>query len=259
MAYPDSAITSRTLLKEYCLRRLGHPVIEINVDDEQCDDRLNDALEFFAEYHFDGVEKVFLKHEITADDITNEYIPMSDPASPVGGPVIGVLRVLPIPNFNAFQGGFFNEEYQLKLQDLQNLSGSSMIDWYMSLANFSLVDNLFSVQATLLFNRKQDKLFLETNWSEKFTAGDILIVECYRVLDPTQYTEVYNDIFLKKYATALIKRQWGENLKKFEGVQLPGGVTLNGKTIYDEAVEEIMKIEEEMNLKWELPPDGIIG
>ena len=184
---------------------------------------------------------------------------MSDPVDPVGGPVIGVLRVLPIPNFNAFQGGFFNEEYQLKLQDLQNLSGSSMIDWYMSLANFSLVDNLFSVQATLLFNRKQDKLFLETNWAEKFTAGDILIVECYRILDPTQYTEVYNDIFLKKYCTALIKRQWGENLKKFEGVQLPGGVTLNGKTIYDEAVDEINKIEEEMNLKWELPPDGFIG
>ena len=259
MAYPDSAITSRTLLKEYCLRRLGHPVIEINVDDEQCDDRINDALEFFAEYHFDGVEKVFLKHVITATDITNGWIPMSDPADPVGGPVIGVLRVLPIPNFNAFQGGFFNEEYQLKLQDLQNLSGSSMIDWAMSLSNFSLVDNLFSVQATIMFNRRQDKLYLETDWTKKFNADDVIIVECYRVLDPTQYTEVYNDLFLKKYCTALIKRQWGENLKKFEGVQLPGGVTLNGKTIYDEAVEEILKMEEEMNLKWELPPDGIIG
>ena len=116
-----------------------------------------------------------------------------------------------------------------------------------------------SVQPTVLFNRKQDKLYIETDWANKFTEGDFLIIEAYRLLDPTQYPEVYNDIFLKKYCTALIKRQWGENLKKFEGVQLPGGVTLNGKTIYDEAVDEIIKIEEEMNLKWELPPDGFIA
>ena len=145
MAYPNSRITSRALLKDYCLRRLGHPVIEINVDDEQISDRIDDALEFFAEYHFDGVEKVFLKHEITADDITNEYIPMDDPTSPVGGPVIGVRRVLPVPNFNAFQTGFFNEEYQLRLQDLNNFSGSSLIQWATSLQNFALVENLFSV------------------------------------------------------------------------------------------------------------------
>jgi len=259
MAYPDPSITSRTLLKEYCLRRLGHPVIEINVDEEQCDDRINDALEFFAEYHFDGVEKVFLKHTITQTDIDNEYIAMDDPASPVGGPVIGVRRVLPVPNFNAFQTGFFNEEFQLRLQDLNTFTGTGMINWTMSLQNFSMVDYLFTVSATVLFNRKQNRLYLETDWATKFNVDDILIVEAYRILDPTQYTEVYNDVFLKKYATALIKRQWGENLKKFEGVQLPGGVTLNGKTIYDEAVDEINKIEEEMNLKWELPPDGFIA
>ena len=259
MAYPDSAITSRPLLKEYSLRRLGHPVIEINVDDEQCDDRVDDALEFFAEYHFDGVEKVFLKHEITADDITNEYIPMDDPARPVGGPVISVRRVLPVANFNAFQTGFFNEEFQLRLNDLNTFTGSSMINWSMSLSNFSMVDYLFTVNPTVLFNRRQNKLFIETDWAGKFDADDYLIIECYRILDPTTNVEVYNDLFLKKYCTALIKRQWGENLKKFEGVQLPGGVTLNGKTIYDEAVDEIIKIEEEMNLKWELPPDGFYG
>jgi hypothetical protein len=134
-----------------------------------------------------------------------------------------------------------------------------MLNWQMSLQNFSMVDYLFTVNASVLFNRKQNKLYLETDWSEKFTVGDILIVEAYRILDPETYTEVYDDMFLKKYTTALIKRQWGENLKKFEGVQLPGGVTLNGKTIYDEAVDEITKIEEEMNLKWELPPDGFIA
>ena len=259
MAYPTSNITTRTLLQDYCLRRLGHPVIEINVDDEQISDRIDDALEFFAEYHFDGVEKVYLKHIITQTDIDNEWIPMDDPASPVGGPVIGVRRVLPVPNFNAFQTGFFNEEFQLRLQDLNTFTGTSLLNWQMSLQNFRMVDYLFTVNASVLFNRKQDKLYLETNWASKFSVGDIFIVECYRILDPTQYTEVYNDIFLKKYCTALIKRQWGENLKKFEGVQLPGGVTLNGKTIYDEAVDEINKIEEEMNLKWELPPDGFMG
>jgi hypothetical protein len=246
------AITSKPLLKEYCLRRLGHPVIEINVDEEQCDDRVSDALQYFAEYHFDGVEKVFLKHTITQDDIDNEYIAMADP-------VISVIRVLPIPNFNAFQTGFFNEEFQLRIQDLNTFTGSSLINWQMSLQNWSMVDHLFTVTPTIHFNRKQNKLYLETNWSDKFSVGDILIVEAYRILDPSTYTEIYDDMFLKKYTAALIKRQWGENLKKFEGVQLPGGVTLNGKTIYDEAVEEINKIEEEMNLKWELPPTGLLG
>ena len=246
------AITSKPLLKEYCLRRLGHPVIEINVDEEQCDDRVSDALQYFAEYHFDGVEKVFLKHTITQDDIDNEYIAMADP-------VISVIRVLPIPNFNAFQTGFFNEEFQLRIQDLNTFTGSSLINWQMSLQNWSMVDHLFTVTPTIHFNRKQNKVYLETNWSDKFSVGDILIVEAYRILDPTTYTEIYDDMFLKKYTAALIKRQWGENLKKFEGVQLPGGVTLNGKTIYDEAVEEINKIEEEMNMKWELPPTGLLG
>jgi len=246
------ALTSKALLKDYCLRRLGHPVIEINVDEEQCDDRVSDALQYFAEYHFDGVEKVFLKHTITQDDIDNEYIAMADP-------VISVIRVLPIPNFNAFQTGFFNEEFQLRIQDLNTFTGSSLINWQMSLQNWSMVDHLFTVTPTIHFNRKQNKVYLETNWADKFSVGDILIIEAYRILDPTTYTEIYDDMFLKKYTAALIKRQWGENLKKFEGVQLPGGVTLNGKTIYDEAVEEINKIEEEMNMKWELPPTGLLG
>ena len=246
------ALTSKELLKEYCLRRLGHPVIEINVDEEQCDDRVSDALQYFAEYHFEGVEKVFLKHTITQDDIDNEYIAMADP-------VISVIRVLPIPNFNAFQTGFFNEEFQLRIQDLNTFTGSSLINWQMSLQNWSMVDHLFTVTPTIHFNRKQNKVYLETNWADKFSVGDILIIEAYRILDPTTYTEIYDDMFLKKYTAALIKRQWGENLKKFEGVQLPGGVTLNGKTIYDEAVEEINKIEEEMNMKWELPPTGLLG
>jgi hypothetical protein len=246
------AITTRQNLIDYCLRRLGAPVTEINVDDDQVSDRIDDAIEFFQEYHFDGVEKVFLKHIITQTDIDNEYIAVADP-------VISVLRVLPIPNFNAFQTGFFNEEYQLRLNDLDSFSGSSLIHWAMSQTNFSLVEHLFSIQPTLLFNRKQNKMYLETDWDDKFDVGTIIIIEAYRALDPATYTEVYNDMFLKKYATALIKQQWGSNLKKFTGVTLPGGITLDGQTIFSEATEEINKIEEEMNMKYELPPDGFIG
>ena len=246
------AITTRQNLIDYCLRRLGAPVTEINVDDDQVSDRIDDAIEFFQEYHFDGVEKVFLKHTITQTDIDNEYIAVVDP-------VISVLRVLPIPDFNAFQTGFFNEEYQLRLQDLENFRASTMIDWAMSQVNFSLVEHLFSIQPTLLFNRKQNKVYLETDWANKFDVGTIVIIEAYRALDPATYSEVYNDMFLKKYATALIKQQWGSNLKKFTGVTLPGGVTLDGQTIFSEAMEEINKIEEEMNMKYELPPDGFIG
>ena len=246
------AITTRQNLIDYCLRRLGAPVTEINVDDDQVSDRIDDAIEFFQEYHFDGVEKVFLKHIITQTDIDNEYIDVVDP-------VISVLRVLPIPNFNAFQTGFFNEEYQLRLNNLDDFSGTALINWAMSQTNFSLVAHLFSIQPTMLFNRKQNKMYLETDWDDKFDVGTIIIIEAYRALDPATYTEVYNDMFLKKYATALIKQQWGSNLKKFTGVTLPGGVTLDGQTIFSEALEEITKIEEEMSLKYELPPDGFIG
>ena len=246
------AVTTRPQLIDYCLRRLGAPVTEINVDDEQVSDRIDDAIEFFQEYHFDGVEKVFLKHTVTQTDIDNEWIPIPNP-------VISVLRVLPIPNFNAFQSGFFNEEYQLRLNDLENFSASTMINWAMTLTNFALVEHLFSIQPTMLFNRKQDRMYLETDWAGKFEVGSILIVEAYRALDPATYPEVYNDMFLKQYATALIKQQWGSNLKKFTGVVLPGGISLDGQTIFTEATEEINKIEEQMSLKYELPPDGFIG
>ncbi len=248
------AVSTRPQLIDYCLRRLGAPVTEINVDDEQISDRIDDAIEYFQEYHFDGVEKVFLKKKLTQEDINNEYLDLS-----ADNAIISVLRVLPIPNFNAFQTGFFNEEYQLRLNDLENMQSSAIINWAMSQTNFSLIEHLFSIQPTMLFNRKQDKVYLETDWANKFSVGTILIVEAYRALDPTTYAEVYNDMFIKKYATALIKQQWGSNLKKFTGVTLPGGISLDGQTIFSEASEEITKIEEEMNMKYELPPDGMIG
>ena len=247
-----ASVTSRQGLIDYCLRRLGQPVIEINVDEDQLDERIDDALEFFQEYHFDGVEKVFTKHILTQEDINNEYIKTDDG-------VISVVRVLPIPSFDAFSGGFFNEEYQLRLNDLNNFSGSSLIQWHMSLSNFSLIEELFAIAPTMMFNRKQDRVYLEADWEEKFNVNDILVIEAYKILDPSTWPQVWNDMFLKKYSCALIKRQWGENLKKYQGVVLPGGITLDGKTIYDEAIEEIRQIEEEVSLKYELPADGYIG
>jgi len=254
-----ASVTSRQGLIDYCLRKLGQPVIEINVDEDQLDERIDEAVEFFQEYHFDGVEKVFLKHSITQTDIDNEYIPMGDPALPDGGPVISVIRVLPIPSFDSFQGGFFNEEYQMRLNDLNNFSGSSLQQWSMTLSNFSLIEQLFSLTPIMLFNRKQNRVYLETDWTNKFKVDDVLVIEAYRALDPSIYTEVWNDMFLKKYTCALIKQQWGTNLKKFSGVVLPGGITLDGKTIYDEATEEIRLIEEQVSLKYELPADGYVG
>tara|TARA_B110000495_G_scaffold13209_1_gene9485 strand:- start:2487 stop:3233 length:747 start_codon:yes stop_codon:yes gene_type:complete len=247
-----ASVNTRQGLIDYCLRRLGQPVVEINIDEDQLEERVDDALEFFQEYHFDGVEKVFNKHILTQEDITNEYISTDDS-------VISVVRVLPIPSFDSFSSGFFNEEYQMRLNDLNNFSGSSLIQWSMKLRNFSEIEQLFSIQPTMMYNRKQDRVYLETDWEDKFNVGDIIIVDCYRVLNPSTYPQVYNDMFLKKYTTSLIKRQWGENLKKFTGVVLPGGITLDGKTIYDEAVEEINKIEEDVSLKYELPADGFIG
>jgi len=247
-----ASVTTRQGLIDYCLRRLGQPVVEINIDEDQLEERVDDAIEYFQEYHFDGVEKVFLKHVITADDITNEYIPM-------GNPVISVVRVLPIPSFDSFSGGFFNEEYQLRLNDLNSFTGSSLIHWHMTQQNFSLIEQLFNIAPQMMFNRKQNRVYLEADWADKFKIDDILIIEAYRALDPSTFTEIWNDMFLKKYTTALIKRQWGENLKKFAGVVLPGGITLDGKTIYDEAVEEIRQIEDEVNLKYELPIDFNVG
>tara|TARA_Y100001947_G_C10260465_1_gene269891 strand:+ start:63 stop:809 length:747 start_codon:yes stop_codon:yes gene_type:complete len=247
-----ASVTSRQGLIDYCLRRLGQPVVEINVDEDQLEERVDDALEYFQEYHFDGVEKVFTKHEITAGNIENEYVNTDDS-------IISVVRVLPIPSFDSFSGGFFNEEYQLRLNDLNNFSGSSLIQWSMSLRNFAEIEQLFQIAPQMHWNRKQDRIYLETDWADKFTAGDILVIEAYKILDPSTWPQVWNDMFLKQYATALIKRQWGENLKKFTGVQLPGGISLDGKTIYDEAVEELRAIEEQVSLRYELPADGFIG
>jgi hypothetical protein len=250
MATPNS----RQQIKDYALRRLGAPVIEINVDDSQVEDRIDDALQFFAEYHFDGVEKMFYKHQITADNITNGYIDMDN----VDSSIISVTRLF---QFSDSTINMFDIRYQMALNDFYGLrSGLSNLSYYNSIkSHLSLIQQTLDPEKNIRFSRVTNRLYIDMNWSEDADEGQYLMVEAYTVLDPETYNEIYNDRLLKQYSTALIKRQWGANLSKFENVQLPGGVSFNGTQLFEQAQQEIEKIEDEVQLRYELPPHFITG
>ena len=270
MATPNTKDT----LKEYCLRSLGKPVIEINVDPDQCDDRIDEALQYFAEYHMDGVERVYLKHKITTNQITRAKTNLSanvtDTVDNTGGAyaweeqkvwipiptaVVSVLRVLPLTD--STQAPMFDLKYQMRLNDLWDFTSTSMINYQMLQEHLDLIDHLMTGESPIRYNVHQNRIYLDQDWSD--TNESYIIIECYRKLDPTTYTDVYNDMFLKKYATALIKKQWGANLIKFQGVQMLGGVQMNGEIIYQQADEEIKLLEEQMLNGFGLPADMMIG
>ena len=243
---------SRQELADYCLRALGAPVVEINIDDDQLGDRIDEAFQFYREYHSDATIRRYRRHQVTATDVTEEYIDIPET-------FIHVSRVLP---FQVTGGaGDFNVEYQIMLNDIYDLRGpNSVLHYAMSQQHLALVDTLFDGKyQTVRFNRHMNRLFIETRWGTDVKAGEFVIIEGYETVDPATFTDVYNDIFLKKYLTALIKRQWGTNLKKFGGLQLPGGVEINGQQIYDEANEEIKEIEEQMQSRYEMPPLDFMG
>ena len=243
---------SRQELADYCLRALGAPVVEINIDDDQLGDRIDEAFQFYREYHSDATIRRYRKHQVTATDVTEEYIDIPET-------FIHVSRVLP---FQVTGGaGDFNVEYQSMLNAIYDLRGpNSVLHYAMSQQHLALVDTLFDGKAqTVRFNRHMNRLFIETRWGTDIKAGEFIIIEGYETVDPATFTDVYNDIFLKKYLIALIKRQWGTNLKKFGGLQLPGGVEINGQQIYDEANEEIKEIEEQMQSRYEMPPLDFMG
>lgn len=244
-------VTSREQLKDYCLRRLGAPVIEINVDDDQVEDRIDDAFQFYREYHYDAVEMVYLKHQFTADDLTNQYIEVPDL-------IVGVNRILPFANRSNGMN-IFDIRYQILINDLYSLMSTDLIYYTQVKMQLELINQILIGQKPIRFNRHMNRIYLDMDWASDATVGDFIIVECYRILDPETYRDVYDDMFLKRYTTALIKRQWAENIKKFAGVQLPGGVTLNGDNLYQEAMEEINKIESEIQSKFELPVDMFVG
>ena len=321
------AVSSRQGLIDYCLRRLGFPVIEINVDDDQIEDRIDDALQYFQEFHFDGVERVYLQHQITGATLrfsglsspsfevgeilvgstsgasckvisidgmtisagkvsgafvagevltgqtsgfsraltnTNFYTPGDIQNGYVSIPdaVIGVIRVLPVNGPSSGMNNannMFDIVYQFRLNDMYNLLSADMIYYTQMKQYLSMLDMLLVGDRSFAYNRKTDRLEIHCNWEDVFDPGDFIVVECYRIVDPNTYTQVYNDRFLKEYATALIKKQWGDNMKKFGGMQLPGGIVMNGQQVYDEAVEEIRMIRADMQMSSELPVDFMVG
>lgn len=245
------ATSSREDLKQYCLRHLGQPVIEINVDDQQLEDRIDEALGIFKEYHFDGLLPTYTKYQITANDIANQYIPITS------NNVYGINKILVLPSSNPLS--MWNVKYQIFLNEIYNYNATSYTGYVLTQQHLRNIEMLFSGEVPIRFNRLLNKLYLDLDWKKDITVGDYIIIDCYVAIDETTNTKIWNDRFLKRYTTALFKRQWGENLKKFGGIQLIGGTTLNGQTLYDEAVQEIDKIQAEMQSFYEVPPMFQVG
>ena len=242
---------SREQLKDWCLRQLGFPVIEINVDDDQVEDRIDEALQYFQQFHYDGVERWYLKHQITAQDKANGYLPISDT-------IIGITRIFPIGSSNA-SVNMFDLRYQLRLHELYDFTSTSYVNYALTMQHIRTLDLLFSGETPVRFNRHTNKLYIDMNWQDGVDVGEYMVMEGYIIVDPDTYTKVYNDRMLKKLATAYIKRQWGNNTKKFAGMQLPGGITLNGQQIFNEADQEAKDIEEQIRNTYEEPPQFLVG
>jgi hypothetical protein len=275
--------STRQGLIDYCLRRLGAPVLEINVDDEQIDDLVDDAIQYFNERHFDGVEKMYLKYKITSDDVargtakgTNGVgiVTTTAESSIVGSAttfsfyensnyiqvpdsVIGIERIFKFDT-SSISGGMFSIKYQLFLNDLYYFNSVELLQYAMVKSYLEDIDFLLTTDKQVRFNKRQDRLYLDIDWSSQ-AADEFLVIECYRALDPASFTQIYNDSFVKKYLTALIKRQWGQNLIKFNGVKLPGGIELNGRQLYEDAERELEDIKQRMTSEYELPPLDLIG
>lgn len=247
MAVPSN----RDEFKEFCLRALGKPVIEINVADEQVEDRIDQSLRFYWDYHFDGTEKVYYKHQIDANTINNQYIELPEN-------IIGAVRVFPIGDPATSSGDIFNIRYQIALNDLYTLTNVALIDYYMTMEHLAFVQEMLVGKPQIRYNRHRNILHLDETKGD-LTEGSWIIVEAYEVVDPAVYPDVWADRWLQHYTTQQIKRQWGSNLSKFEGMQLPGGVTFNGRLLYEDADAEIKRLEEEMIANYSLPVMDLIG
>lgn len=248
---------SRTELKDYCLRKLGFPVIDINLDDDQIEDRVDDALQKFREYSYDGTEEIYLAHQVTANNITDGYIDVSDNIS-------GITRVLPISgssiSSNASQGfNIFDINYQIRLNDFYNLLSSSYTYYVIARQHLSMLDMIVTGELPFTFNKKTSRVYIQMDWAGRLNADQYVVFQANRIVDESTYSKVFNDIWLKSYTAALIKRQWGSNLTKYANYTLPGGLVVNGEKIYTDAVEEIEKLEVELRDTYEMPPQMIVG
>ena len=242
--------TTRSEFKAYCLRKLGAPVIEINVDDDQVEDRIDEALKYYWDYHFDGTERIYYKHQVTANNISQGYISLPEN-------IIGAVRIFDVSG-SMVTNNIFDIRYQIALNDMYTLTSVSMIPYYMAFQHIQLLEQLLVGQQPIRYNRHNDRLYVDMNW-DKVNEGSFLIVEAYQILDPDEYTDAWSDRWLTRYATALIKKQWGTNLTKFTGMQLPGGVQFNGDKIYNDAVAEIEQMEKDMATSYSLPAFDLMG
>jgi len=245
------AITSRQQFKEYILRRLGSPVIDINVDDEQIEDRIDDALLKYRDYHFDGMEHVYYPHQLTQTDINNRYITLPND-------FVGVTRVFDI-NDSYGAMNLFNIRYQLHLNELFNVSSVSIAPYVVAMRHIEFLEEVFVGKKPIRFNRNMNKLQIDMSWDDDTQVGQFIMIEGYREVNPEEYPDVWEEPWLKQYATQLVKRQWGEHLKLYEGMNLPGGITFNGQKIWDEAQEEIQRLEDTVINDYSLPVTDMIG
>lgn len=237
--------SNREEMKDFCLRQLGSPVIQINVDDEQVNDAVELAFEYWNEFHFDGTERVYLKHQITGTDINNGYVTVPDG-------MIGAIRIFPVGGNQAM--GMFDMRYQLRLNDLWDLSSTSYVNYVITMQHLRTLDMIFHGETPIRFNKITNKVYIDWDWGADITSGEWIIIEGNVITDPDTYGKVWNDRLLKKLTTAYIKRQWGQNMSKFDKMALPGGVTMRGVDIYTEAVSDIEKTEQEIRNVYELPP-----
>jgi|TARA_B100000287_G_scaffold251511_1_gene236336 hypothetical protein len=276
---------SRTDLINYAKRQLGAPVLEINVADEQVDDLVDDALQFFHERHFDGVIQTFLKYKVTQGDIDRGRarggsnpigIVTTTASSTIDGSsvtfsfeedsnylqvppsVIGINKIFQFDGSNTVTNNMFSVKYQLFLNDIYYWGSTEILTYAMTKRYLEDIDFALNTQKQIRFNQRQDRLYLDIDWGG-VKKDDYIVIDCYRLIDPNDYSRVWNDSFLKRYVTALIKRQWGQNLIKFQGVKLPGGIELNGRQIYDDAEKDLENIREVMSNTYELPPLDMIG
>ena len=273
--------TTKQELIDHCLRKLGAPVLEINVSDEQLDDIVDDAIQYFNERHFDGVERMYLKYKITQEDIdrgqadplTSNTTGIVSTTATSGGfsntwyensnfincpdSVIGVEKVFKFDT-SSISGGMFSIKYQLFLNDLYFFNSVELLQYSMTKRYLEDIDFLLTTDKQIRFNKRQDRLYLDIDWKSQ-AVNQFIVLDCYRALDPENFSQIYNDSFLKRYCTAMIKKQWGQNLIKFRGVKLPGGIEFNGREIYQDGVQEVNEIREQMSSTYELPPLDMIG
>jgi len=240
---------------DYCLRSLGDPVIEINVDDDQLEDRVDEALEYYREYHSEATFRTYLKHLVTATDVSNEYITIANN-------IVQVARLFPIEAHGGGTTNFFDIKYQMMLNDMTSIHGTmgNLAYYEMMQQYLSLIDMRLNGQPQTTFVRKQNRLYIHGDFADgDIIAGKYLVAEVYQQINDSDYTSIWNDLWLKEYTTALFKRQWGQNLIKFEGMTLPGGVTLNGRQIYDDSLQDIERLRERIRLEFEMPADMFVG